>query len=221
MDEPSAAAVDWHILHSLLQRSAIHRAIFAPSALVGCVFTGITAGLIYAGNARGTISAFHLSYPSAARQFMTIWSVVLLATVLAAAFFIWRKARRENGAFLTPGLRHALYSTAPVLILVAVLTSIFWRDDETSEALPVLVALWINGYGLALLATASFAPRAVRYLGWAFLLTGAICLVFMGPLFGDDPARHSALAMALTFGFYHLVYAITNWPRNPGAPRVA
>ena len=103
------------------------------------------------------------------------------------------------------------------MIVAAVLTSLFWRNDETAEAVPLLVTVWITCYGLALLTTASFAPRSLRFLGWIFLLTGAACLLLTGPLFNADPARNSAFAMALTFGLYHLVYGVWTWPRKPEA----
>ena len=74
-----------------------------------------------------------------------------------------------------------------------------------------MVAVWIAFYGLALLATALFAPRSLVFLGWAFLLTGLLILFWPKSL-GDDPrGMFPNLAMSATFGLYHLVYAACVW----------
>lgn len=196
-----------------MERAAIYRAISAPTALVGGVLALLTAALLYFANADNGSGFFHLTYPGAARRFVLIWVSVLLVTLLANTIFIAQKARREGGAFMTSGLRLALRCAAPVVLVALALTSIFWRNDETTEALPVLVTIWIVCYGLALLATASFAPLSLQWLGWAFLFTGLVCLLLTGPIFNREPAQHSALAMALTFGLYHLIYGAATWPR--------
>ena len=217
MSERFDAEEHLRVIRSLMERATVYRAISAPTAVLGGLLSLIVSALLYVGNARGVASLFTLSYPGAAHRFIAIWAVVLLATLLANAFFIWRKARREGSAFMTSGLRLAIYSAVPVLLVAAVLTSLFWRNDETSEAVPVLVAVWVTCYGLALLSTANFAPRSLHFLGWAFLLTGAACILLTGPLFNTDPARNSALAMGLTFGLYHLGYGVWTWPRKPEA----
>jgi predicted membrane channel-forming protein YqfA (hemolysin III family) len=218
MDERLRAEEHLRVIRSLMERATVYRAISAPTAVFGSAMSFITsAALLLARNDRSSTSLFSLTNPGAARHFIIIWVVVLLATLLANTFFIWRKTRREGSAFMTSGLRLAIYSALPVLIVAAVLTSLFWRDDETAEALPVLVIVWMTCYGLALLATANFAPRSLRFLGWAFLLTGVGCVLLTGRLFNADPARNSVIAMALTFGLYHLVYGVWTWPRKPEA----
>ena len=212
MNERRDAEEHLRVIRSLMERATVYRAISAPTAVIGGALALITSALLFAGSGRDSTSFFHLGYPGAARHFITIWMTVLVVTLLANTVFIWRKARRESSAFFTSGLKLAIYSTAPVLIVAAVLTSLFWRNDETAEAVPILVTVWITCYGLALLATASFAPRSLRFLGWAFLLTGAACLLLTGPLFNADPARNSSIAMAVTFGLYHLVYGLSTWP---------
>lgn len=216
MNERQHAEEHLRVIRSLMERATIYRAISAPTAVVGGVLS-VVSSLIWAANERGSTSFFALGYPGAARHFMAIWSGVLIATLLANTFFIWRKARREGGPFLTSGLKLALSSTAPILIVTAILTSLFWRNDETTEALPILVTIWITCYGLALLSTASFAPRSLRFLGWAFLTTGAACLLLMGPIFSPESGRNSAIAMGITFGLFHLAYGVATWPRQPEA----
>lgn len=217
MDDRAHAEEHLRVIRSLMERATIYRAISAPTAVVGSALSLLTGTLLVIGNQRGSTSFFHLTYPGAARHFIAIWFVVLGATLMANTFFILRKARREGSAFMTPGLRLAIHSAMPVLIVAAVLTSLFWRNDETTEALPILTIIWITCYGLALLSTASFAPSSLRFLGWAFLLTGAMGIILIDPLFNTDPARNAARAMGFTFGLYHLVYGLATWPRKTSA----
>ncbi len=217
MTERTNAEEHLRVIRSLMERATIYRAISAPTAVVGSALSLITATLLFLGNQRGSTSFFHLSYPGAARHFIALWFVVLGATLMANTFFILQKARREGSAFMTPGLRLAIHSATPVLIVATVLTLLFWRNDETTEALPILTIIWITCYGLALLSTASFAPSSLRFLGWAFLLTGAFAIILIDPLFNADPARSAARAMGLTFGLYHLVYGLATWPRKTDA----
>jgi hypothetical protein len=65
-----------------------------------------------------------------------------------------------------------------------------------------------------LLATGLFAPRSLSVLGWAFLLSGVIYLFWPKPFLADPRGLLPNLAMGLTFGLYHLVYAICVWPRR-------
>ena len=73
--------------------------------------------------------------------------------------------------------------------------------------------MWIAFYGLALLSTGLFAPRSLVCLGWAFLLT-ALALPALRNAVGDLPANLPNLAMGITFGLYHLIYAVCAWPRK-------
>ncbi len=217
MIERAEAEEHLRVIRSLMERATIYRAISAPTALVGGVLSIAASALLLHDNGRSSDGPLHLTYPDAPRQFILVWFAVLAATLLANTFFVWRKARREGGAFFTPGLNLAIASTSPVLIVATVLTSLFWRSEETTEALPMLVIVWIICYGLALLATANFSPVSLRFLGWLFLLTGTTCLVLTGPLFTVDPARRSTLAMAISFGVFHLLYGVATWPRRRNA----
>ncbi len=212
MDERVAAEEHLRVIRSLMERATVYRAISAPTALLGGGLSVLTAGLLLA--ARRGESFLALTYPGAARHFIAVWLAVLALTLLANTFLIWRKAQREQSAFFTSGLRLALASALPALLIAAVLTALFCRDDETAESLGALVTVWVTCYGLALLATANFAPPSLRYLGWAFLLTGIACTLLMGRLFNSDPARNAIIAMALTFGAYHLIYGVACWPRK-------
>jgi hypothetical protein len=79
-------------------------------------------------------------------------------------------------------------------------------------------------YGLGLLGTQHFAPRSIVYLGWAFLAAGLLGLVGL-----QRDLVHSVgsllcagnLAMGVTFGGFHLIYAVCAWPRKSGVADAA
>jgi hypothetical protein len=66
---------------------------------------------------------------------------------------------------------------------------------------------------LALVATTLFAPRSLTVLGWAFLLTGVTVPVVANAVEGL-PSDVPNIAMGLTFGLYHLIYAACAWSRT-------
>ena len=76
--------------------------------------------------------------------------------------------------------------------------------------------VWIGFYGLALIATQHFAPRSLVFLGWAFLITAAAMIVASRQLEYYATPLVPNLAMGVTFGLYHLIYAACVW--KPPAP---
>ena len=196
-----------------MERATVYRAISAPTALAGGLLSLGTSAILLLASDADRASILSLANPGAARRFIMVWLVVLVATLAANTFFIWRKAQRESSPFFTSGLKLAMQSALPVLLVTAVLTSMFWRNNETAEALPILTVVWITCYGLALLSTSSFAPLSLRVVGWAFLLTGIISIL-LPRVFNADPARSAVVAMALTFGLYNLIYGVATWPRK-------
>ena len=75
-----------------------------------------------------------------------------------------------------------------------------------------LVTVWVAFYGLSLLSTA-LSPRSLVILGWAFLLTAVSIPVLMNAI--DDLTDDVPdTVMGVSFGLYHLIYAVATWPRR-------
>ena len=110
-------------------------------------------------------------------------------------------------------MKLSLNAIAPNLLVPAAVTSWFLISGYKGAAEQELVVVWIAFYGLALLSTALFAPRSLVCLGWAFLLS-ALALPALRNVIGDFPANLPNLAMGITFGLYHLIYAVCAWPRK-------
>ena len=150
------------------------------------------------------------------REFAVIWLDVLLLTVLANMFFVWREASRSGRPFISSGMKLALGAIAPNLIVPVIFTIWFLRIGYLGAVELELVVVWVVFYGLALLSTALFAPRSLVLLGWVCLLTGVTVPVLANSfegVSGDVPN----LVMGITFGLYHLIYALFTWSGKRGA----
>jgi hypothetical protein len=199
-NERSKAEEDLRVIRSLMERATVYRAIAAPAALVAGLLSIFAAGAFYRQPVHG-------------RVFAAVWLIVLAFAVVANAFFIWREARNDGRPFISSGMKLALRAIAPNLLIPAAVTVWFFTTGYKGAAEQELVVTWIAFYGLALLSTGFFAPRSLVYLGCAFLLS-ALAIPAIRNVIGDLPANLPNVAMGVTFGLYHLIYAVCAWPRK-------
>ncbi len=189
-----------------MERATIYRSLSAPTALVGGLLSFGGLGVAYAvGRARGQMLSVG--------EFLAIWLIILALTGLTNALVLGREAQRRGAAFLSAGMKCALRSILPPFLCAGFFTMV------VPSPIP-LAAVWILFYGLGLLAMQHFAPRSIVVLGWAFVLSFAAIWfaiprwpqdLWMGD--GDD-ALFASLLMALTFGLFHMVYAVAVWVRG-------
>ena len=205
--ERSKAEADLRVIRSLMERATVYRAISAPAALVAGFLSIFAAAMIYLSD-QGSMNR-----PVHGRAFAVIWLIVLILAAASNAFFIWREAKKDGRPFISSGMKLSLRAIAPNLLIPAAVTLWFLVDGYKGATEPELVVAWIVFYGLALLSTGLFAPRSLVCLGWAFLLT-ALAIPALGNVLGDLLANLPTIAMGLTFGLYHLIYAVCAWPRK-------
>jgi hypothetical protein len=205
--ERSKAEQDLRVIRSLMERATVYRAISAPAALVAGFLSIFAAAMIYLSD-QGSMNR-----PVHGRAFAVIWLIVLILAAASNAFFIWREAKKDGRPFISSGMKLSLRAIAPNLLIPAAVTLWFLVDGYKGATEPELVVAWIVFYGLALLSTGLFAPRSLVCLGWAFLLT-ALAIPALRNAVGDLPANLPTIAMGLTFGLYHLIYAVCAWPRK-------
>ena len=209
MIDRSSAEEDLRVIRTLMERAASYRAISAPTALVGGLLSLLAAAFI----AKPDIL---LGRALRAREFALIWIVVLALTMIVNVFFVSREARNSGRPFVSSGMKLALRAIAPTLIVPAIFTVWFLKIGYLGGLDLELVTVWTVFYGLALLSTALFAPRSLALLGWAFLLTGVSVPVAANAVEGLS-ADISNFFMGITFGSYHLIYAVFTWPRKQRA----
>jgi len=202
MSDPDYAAQQLRVIRSLMERATIYRSISAPTALV--------AGLLSLGGFALAYYAKHdRHHPLSQKEFLIVWLVILALTGLTNLIFLWRGSAQRGEPFFSSGMKCALMSLAPVLLIVIVGTCLVQRPIQ-------LAMLWITFYGLALLAMQHFAPRSLIILGITFLLTGTTFLLtwkhlFVPPGHGEPSALVVSGIMAATFGGFHLAYAAAVW----------
>jgi hypothetical protein len=210
MSAPELAAQHLQTIRSLMERAAIYRAISAPSALIG--------GLLSLGAAGAAV--FAATYPwFTVTWLLWLWGGVLSGTLSAHAIFLWRESCREQRPIWSPAFRLALRSALPLIILSGIWL-IAYVPALVSTAPNFIVMGCCLLYGLILLSTQSFAPRSVIVLGWAFFLAGCLMIpvfALAAPRWFYTQAAGSA-GMGLTFGLFHLLYAVMTWPRKVNHP---
>lgn len=202
MTDSDFAQQQLRVIRSLMEKATVYRAISAPTALLG--------GLLSLGGFATAYDAFHFRHHDLqGREFLLIWLVILLLTALANVIYLWRSSVQQAGPFFSSGMKLAMVSLAPAVILAVLLMFLLVR--------PIDLALsWITLYGFALLGTQHFAPRSLVVLGWSFFLTGCALLpswhYLLVPHGQHEPSTLVVSGlMAATFGGYHLLYAVAVW----------
>jgi hypothetical protein len=206
-DERSKAEEHLRVIRSLMERATIYRAISAPTALIAGLLSTFAAGAIFLNNE----TSFNIGLQITSREFAFVWLVVLLISLAANAFFIRREALRTGRPFISPAMKLALRAIAPCLLIPLSVTVWFLQTGYLWNQELFLVAVWTGFYGLALLSTNLFAPRSLALLGWAFLLTSVAIPVLDRAIETDFSADTPDLAMGVTFGLYHVIYAACTW----------
>jgi hypothetical protein len=214
MNEQERAEEHLKTIRRLMERATIYRAISAPTALSGGLFSFAVSILLLASS--------HSYLPFADRQsepiFMVLWMLVLLMTAATNALFIILGAKKRNEPVFSASMKAALVALAPALIAGAAVTALLPAVDDFEVLIGII---WATSYGLGLLATSSFAPRSLVWLGVAFFLSGLagmVCLRFCSTLSTISPLVIASLFMAATFGLFHLIYAVCVWPRDGSMP---
>lgn len=190
-------------IRRLMERATVYRAISAGPAMLGGCLSAILGAWFYARPEGVSRTGF-----------VAAWLGVLGVVAVFNTWLLWREARERRASFPSASTIHGLKALAPPMMacgLLGLLAALSGGDLVGG------VLMWVIGYGLALLATASFAPRSIRSLGWAFLATGLAWALWngVGPEGGLEPTREAAKIMAATFGGFHLVYAArTGWWRR-------
>ena len=136
-----------------------------------------------------------LSRSAAERLFVLVAVVVLIAALLAGAFFTIRKARRQGQSVWNQTSRRLLWAmlvpltVGGVFCLVLVLHNLIWL------AFPGTLIF----YGLALLNGSRYTVRDVESLGYCEVGLGLLSLFIPG---------YNLLTWAVGFGVLHIIYGL-------------
>ena len=211
MSQTQAAIEHLRVIRSLMEKAYIYRAVSAPAALLGGLLAlGATLWpVVHAAQTHGDAAFSNTT-------FLIIWHGILAACTVLNVALLAREAARRGQSLVSDGMKMALRAVSPPLIVGGVLAGglVIWLQNLTLAAL-----IWVLCYGLALLATASFSPKSLMRLGWAFVIAGLVLFLVWAANGEVRDLRTdlgpASLVMALTFGLLHVVYAIAVFVSRP------
>jgi hypothetical protein len=225
MNEQERAEEHLKTIRRMMERATIYRAISAPTALVGGLLSLMASGYY--------LKWFHHFGPgdflsSDQNNFLRLWMLVLILTAAANTVFIVGGSRKRGEPVLSASMKAAFIALAPAFITGGAFTLYFAGMGWIPLVDFYLAIGWSVFYGLGLLATSHFAPRSLTLLGYAFLVSGLAAFLayrfsngFTDVITGEPDTKPTGiLFMALTFGLYHLIYAVCAWPRKGAAPEL-
>ena len=206
-----AAFENLRIIRTLMERAHIYRAISAPAALTG----GLLAILL-------ACYQWSLAAEPGVRSplvFLGSWLALLVITSALNFALLLKDSRGSGQPWFSDPMKMALRAFVPPMLAGGLLGIRLMLEGGGDLALGAVA--WILSYGLALLATGSFAPRSMVRLGWAFLAAGLALVLFTGhSSFALGPEREAPLFLGLTFGALHLAYGVAVLKRGAAAPVV-
>ncbi len=194
------------IIRTLMERAHIYRAVSAPAALIGGILALAVSFLGY----------YHKDSNTPPTQFLFAWLLLLALCSVLNLLLLIRESKDQHQPFLTDGLRMALRAVIPPLTVggfLGICLIVF------NEEIALAALIWILCYGLALLSTASFAPKSVTRLGYCFLMSGmALALAWFikgGTFEGQNSLSLASVFLGLTFGAGHIVYSLAVFLNTP------
>lgn len=210
MTPAEQAAADLKAIRGLMEKATIYQAISAPSAFVAGCLAVLAATVFELGFLQERKVVFGL-----------VWGLVLAVCLTVNGIFLWLAAAERQEPFISSGMKLAIQAmSGPVLVALAFTLHLGWSAGYPLNGPDFFgrgaSGVWILFYGLALLATLTFAPRSIIWLGASFVAAGLIFMlqpIELWPTFSPGSQR-----MGLTFGLFHLIYAAVTWFRRP-SPR--
>ncbi len=192
-------------IRALMERSTIYRAISAPAAAFAGVLSLAVCGWMWRG--RATQESLRPDL------FMLVWLAVLLVVSVVNAVLLYRNAKQRGEVFVSSGMKHALRALLPPLIagFIMSLLEVSVSGTAGSNCHTDIVAYWILFYGLALLATGSFAPRSMQALGGGFFAFGILTFLPSVREVSGQQFPVAVIFMAVSFGLLHIIYAAAVW----------
>ncbi len=174
------AAQTLEVIRTLMERATQYQLLTARAGLI--------AGSLACLGAAG----FMLLDPADPRHFGLVWGVVFAGSLAATVLGTVLRGRASGEQVWSRQTRAVVGALAPSLFAAVVLTVAFfgWGMHQW------LPGVWMLCYGQGALATATYAPSPVRWLGLGMLFLGPLALV-LGPEYG-------VLLMGLGFGAGHI-----------------
>jgi hypothetical protein len=150
------------------------------------------AGLVAGSLAGAAALLFLFLTPDDPWHFGVTWGAVFAGSLFAAATGTVLRGRQRGERVWSRQARAVLLALAPSILVALVLSVFFFARGEHLW----LPGVWMLCYGQGALATSTYAPAPIRWLGVAVLLFGSLTL-WLGP-------DWAIIMMGLVFGLGHI-----------------
>jgi hypothetical protein len=160
------------------------------------------------GVAMGTIALLAAAIAARApspQHWLGVWLACAAAAFCVGGAAMARKAVRAGTPLFSSGVsRRFLLAFAPPLFAAAVLTV----GLERAGRIDMLPAVWLLGYGAAVVSGGAFSVKAIPAMGAVFLLLGSVALF--------SPAEWGTAYLAAGFGLVQIVFGVHVARRHGG-----
>lgn len=129
---------------------------------------------------------------------LIIAAVVFLGALVSALFFTYLRSRREGVAIWGLAVRRLLWNT----LMPMAAGGLFILKLVTLHQYELVASASLVFYGLALVNGSRFTIGEIRWLGYAEILTGLVCLWI---------PRAGFFCWAIGFGVLHILYGLAMW----------
>ena len=186
-----------------MERATVYRALSAPAAIFGGTLAIVVGIYFYTQEKNG-------EFVSGTQYFWT-WVVALIIGDSFNGFLLLRRAKSEGKKFFSAGLKLTFLRTAPAIIAGGLISY------EAAKGLDVELCtfVWVLCYGAAILAMGEVAPRSLKRLGWAFIISGTLLFLIwmkfkaaLSAVLGVDYIGSASIMMIVTFGMLHIGHGI-------------
>jgi hypothetical protein len=174
------AARNLELIRTLMERTCQYQLLTARA--------GLAAGSLAGAGAL----AFIILKPDNPWHFGTVWALVFIGSLLATAVGVVLRSRERGQRIWSRPCRAVLLALAPSMFAAIALSVFFFARGEHLW----LPGVWMLCYGQGALATSTYAPSPIRWLGLAVLLLGCVTL-WLGPAWAVP-------MMGLVFGLAHM-----------------
>jgi hypothetical protein len=187
---------------SLQQHAADNLRFIRATMESATAFTGVSGkGYVLAG-VSALIAAWLASRQTTPVTWLGVWMLELLLAGSVALLMTAHKTEKQGKSLWTANGRKLLLAFIPAMLVGGVLTlALFLRNDLT-----LLPGIWLSIYGAAVTTAGAHSVRIVPVMGTAFMVLGALVLLF--PLPTD-------LMLGIGLGGLHIGFGLLLW-RNYG-----
>ncbi|OGF67983.1 MAG: hypothetical protein A2Y62_22095 [Candidatus Fischerbacteria bacterium RBG_13_37_8] len=188
-----------------IQRIAERTTLYTQLPGLAAIIGGILAlfGCIISYQLIGSVDFGALINVTASKQLMFIitWACIGIIAIVQEIILTTHDAKKHGINPLSRPGKLSAYSLTPSLFIAAIITLKLLLDITSSIAphsIRYIAPVWMMCYGTGIYAAGLFSVRLPRLLGLAFIILGAVSIMYLD--------YYGVILVALTFGMLHIIF---------------